>query len=686
MKRLIINTFVLIFLSIPIVWAEESEKKPKEVEIGKVVITATRTERPVKNVPNSVTIITKEEIEATSARYVDDLLRNVVGVDVKRPRGISSSCTHIRLRGFPHPRGTLLLLDGTPINRIACGGGKLNEIPVDFVERVEVVRGINSSLYGTSAMGGVINIITKKPKKKLKTTVEGSYATFNTWDSGVSLTGTVKKKLGYLLYYNHLETDGYNPWSDSFIATKPKWVQKKFRDAIVDQDRNANNAFLKLLYEFNSLSSLSLVYSYWNDDISNGRKYNYREFERNRVILSYNKRGNFNISSYLYYLDEDFDFTYDRKPNKRIKKAFDTIEMISKIPVKDIGGMISISIPVKKKHFFTFGTEHRLGKMENKCDWQISTRKTRTEGKQYRGAFFIQDEINVGKIGPGNLFVTLSARLDWYKTYDASYFDSKTGKKEKYSDKSGTQFNPKLGLVYHLTDSTILRASVGRASNIPYLYSLYGTWECPPGKFNEGNPDLDVEYTIGYEIGIEKHFGNQMMLRITGFYNDINEWMDRVYYKTEKGVKYYRWENIDEAETSGIELELEYKPFRSLIFYANYNYLHTEINEYKDRPELEGNRLIDQPRHRFNAGFTYSNPNLFTFNLRLRYVSDRYDDIENTQKLDDYTTVDIKISRNITKFIKASLEIQDLFDESWQESYQWKTPGRMIFGGLKIMF
>jgi len=662
-----------------------AQEKPKEIEIGEVVVTATRTERPVKDVPNSVTIITKEEIDATSARYVDDLLRNVVGVDVKRPRGISSSCTHIRLRGFSHPRGTLLLLDGVPINRIACGGGKLNEIPVNLIERIEVVRGINSSLYGTSAMGGVINIITKKPKKKPKATVEASYGTFNTWDSGVSLTGTAKKRLGYLLYYNHLETDGYNPWSDSFIATKPKWVQKKFRDAIVDQDRDADNLFLKLSYEFDPLSSLSLTYFYWDDDISNGRKYNYREFERNRIILSYKKKGNFNISANLYYLDEDFDFTYDRKPNKKIKKAFDTIEMISKIPVEDIGGMISISIPVKRRHLFTFGTEHRLGKMENKCDWQISTRKTRTEGKQYRGSFFIQDEIDGGKVGPGNLFVTLNARVDWYKTYDASFSDS-ASKSEKYSDKSGEEFNPKLGLVYHLTDSTTLRASVGRASNIPYLYSLYGTWECPPGKFNEGNPDLDVEDTIGYEAGIEQRFGNQVMLRMTGFYNDINDWMDRIYYKTQKGVMYYRWENIDEAETSGIELEAEYRPFQSLRLYANYNYLHTEIKEYKDRPELEGNRLIGQPRHRFNAGFTYSNSNLFTINLRLRYVSDRYDDMENTQKLDEYATVDIKISRNITKFIKASLEIQDLFNESWQESYQWETPGRMIFGGVKIMF
>ena len=674
MKRfkLVLCLLILIFTFASVAQAKEA------VELEKTVVTATRTEKAVKDAPASVTIITEEEIEATSARYVDDLLRDIVGVDVKRPRGISSSCTHIRLRGFSHPRGTLLLRDGIPINRIACGGGKLNEIPVELVERIEVVRGINSSLYGTSAMGGVINIITKKPEKELKGTVEGSYGTFNTWNSGVTLSGTAKEKLGYQLYYNHLETDGYNPWSDSFIATKPAWVQKKFKEAIVDQDRNADNVFAKLTYEIDSSSTLGFAYSYWDDDISNGRKYNYNEFERNRTSLTYEKQGKLNISANLYYLDEDFEFTYDRKPSAG--NAFDTIEMISKIPVDDIGGMMSISFPIKKAHLLTVGTDHRLGKMENKCDWQISARKTRTEGKQYRGAFFVQDEIDTGRF-----LTTLSARVDWYKIYDGSFYDS-TGPSEKYSDKSGEEFNPKFGLVYHLTDSTTLRGSVGRASNIPYLYSLYGTWECPPGKFNEGNPDLDLEYTIGYEAGIEQRFGNQVMLRMTGFYNDINDWMARIYNKTQAGVKYYRWENVDKVETSGIELEAEYRPVASLKLYANYGYLDTKIREYKDGPQLEGNRLIDQPRHRFNAGFTYTNPDLFTINLRQRYVSDRYDDMENTQKLDEYATFDVKISRDITKFIKASLEVEDIFNKTWQESYQWETPGRMIFGRVKVMF
>ena len=529
MKRfkLVLCLLILIFAFASVAQAKEA------VELEKTVVTATRTEKAVKDAPASVTIITEEEIEATSARYVDDLLRDIVGVDVKRPRGISSSCTHIRLRGFSHPRGTLLLRDGIPINRIACGGGKLNEIPVELVERIEVVRGINSSLYGTSAMGGVINIITKKPEKELKGTVEGSYGTFNTWNSGVTLSGTAKEKLGYQLYYNHLETDGYNPWSDSFIATKPAWVQKKFREAIVDQDRNADNVFAKLTYEIDSSSTLGFAYSYWDDDISNGRKYNYNEFERNRTSLTYEKKGKLNISANLYYLDEDFEFTYDRKPNKKTKKAFDTIEMISKIPVDDIGGMMSISFPIKKAHLLTVGTDHRLGKMENKCDWQISARKTRTEGKQYRGAFFVQDEIDTGRF-----LTTLSARVDWYKIYDGSFYDS-TGPSEKYSDKSGEEFNPKFGLVYHLTDSTTLRGSVGRASNIPYLYSLYGTWECPPGKFNEGNPDLDLEYTIGYEAGIEQRFGNQVMLRMTGFYNDINDWMARIFNKKKQNTNKY---------------------------------------------------------------------------------------------------------------------------------------------------
>jgi iron complex outermembrane receptor protein len=678
--------FTLVFLAGGTARGEEKLAEMPVVKLEKMVVTATRTEKAVKDAPASVTVITREEIEATSARYVDDLLRDIVGVDVKRPRGISSSCTHIRMRGFPHPRGTLILRDGMSMNRIACGGGKHNEIPVELIERIEVVRGINSSLYGTSAMGGVINIITKKPGKKLKCTVEGSYGTFDTWNSGVTMSGTAKDKLGYQLYYNHLETDGYNPWSDSFIATKPAWVQKKFREAIVDQDRDADNIFARLTYEIDPSSTLAFAYSYWDDDISNGRRYNYNEFERNRTSLSYEKKGKLNISANLYYLDENFDFTYDRKPVKKTKKAFDAIEMISKIPVEDMGGMMSISFPIKKAHLLTVGTDHRLGEMENNCDWKISTRKTRTEGKQYRGSFFIQDEIDVGQVGPGNLLATLNARVDWYRIYDGSFYDSKNKSKKKYSDESGEEFNPKLGLVYHLTDSTTLRGSVGRASNIPYLYSLYGTWECPPGKFNEGNPDLDPEYTIGYEVGIEQRFGDQVMLRMSGFYNDINDWMARIYNKTQQGVKYYRWQNIDEVETSGIELEAEYRPFMSLRLYANYGYLHTEIKDYKDVPQLEGNRLIDQPRHRFNAGFTYTNPDLFTINLRQRYVSDRYDDMENTQKLDDYITWDVKISKNIMKVVEASLEVNDIFNKTWQESYQWETPGRMIFGRVKMMF
>lgn len=131
--KLVLCLLALIFAFASLAPAQET------VEIEKTVVTATRTEKAVKDAPASVTIITKEEIEATSARYVDDLLRDIVGVDVKRLRGISSSCTHIRLRGFSHPRGTLILRDGMRINRIACGGGKHNEIPVEFIERIEVV-------------------------------------------------------------------------------------------------------------------------------------------------------------------------------------------------------------------------------------------------------------------------------------------------------------------------------------------------------------------------------------------------------------------------------------------------------------------------------------------------------------------------------------------------------------------
>jgi len=673
------------------VQAQELESKNQPLDLGEVVVTATKTERVIEDVPASVTLIKKEDIEKTTARYVDDVLRNEAGIDVDRGKGgLSSPSTHVRMRGFSHSRAVVVMRDGVPVNRAICGGVKWDEVPVDIVEKIEVVRGAGSSLYGSGAMGGVINIFTKEPEEKFKVSLEEGYGTYNTWESNTSVSGPLGEKLGYVLDYNHLETDGFIPYCGTDAV---------FKKASIDNYREADNVFAKLVYGIDDASSLSLTHSYWDDEVSMGREYNHKDFKRNRTILGYKSKGEtFDITANVFYLDEEFVDYLDHKAYFQCGK----LAQVRHRPGKDTGFNLSLSFPLTESQVFTTGLDYRWAKMKDLLDGKFKKGTNfkdgyeLAEGKQHRASIFVEDEINFDK-----LIFNLSARADWYKSYDGYHYKKVAGiveEDEEYSSKDDWEFNPKIGAVYHLSEATTLRGSIGRAFQMPYLYSLYATTECPPGKENVGNPDLDPEYTMAYELGIDQKIGENATIRLTGFYNDIDDYMETPYWKTTSGKKQYKWSNIDEVVTAGVELEGEYKLTPEISLFANYTYLETKINKFNDPPgasqgslytssAYKGNELPDQARHKVNWGLTYSNPKILTVSLKCRYVGSRFDDLENTKKLESYLTADLLLSRKITDFMELSLEINDLFDESWQEDKDWLvSPGRTFMGRVKLVF
>jgi len=687
--------FLLIFTGLiaeAIVFSGLSFAEEEEVlKLGEVVVTATKTERPIKDVPASVTLIKKEDIGKTTARYVDDVLRYEVGIDVNRGKGgLSSPSTHVRMRGFSHGRAVVILRDGVPINRAICGGAKWNEIPVDVVEKVEVVRGASSSLYGSGAMGGVINIFTKEPEKKFRFSLKEDYGTYNTWESNITISGPLGKNFGYLLNYNHLETDGFIP----YVGNDPV-----FRNASIDNYRDSDNVFLKLVYDIDDASSLFLTHTYWDDEASMGRKYNYMDIERNRTILGYKSKGEtFDITVNVFYLDEEFVNYLDHKQYFQCGK----LAQVRYRPGKDVGFNLSLNFPLTENQIFTTGLDYRWAKMKDLLEGKFKKGPNfkdgyeLSEGKQHRSSLFLEDEINFGK-----LILNLSVRSDWYKSYDGFHYKKVAGTVEddkEYLSRDNWEFNPKIGAVYHLNEATTLRGSIGRAFQMPYLYSLYATTECPPGKENVGNPDLDPECTISYELGIDQKIGENGIIRLTGFYNNIDDYMETPYWRTASGKKQYKWSNIDEVATAGVELEGEYKLTPEITLFANYAYLETKIDKFSNPPgasqgpqytssAYKSNELPDQARHKVNWGITYNNPNILTFSLKCRYVGSRWDDLENTKKLEPYLTADLLLSRKITDFMELSLEINDLFNESWQEDKDWlASPGRTFMGKLKLYF
>lgn len=160
---------IIIFISIPFsLFAQE-----KEVTLDKVVVTATRDEQEIRKIPANVTVITKEKIAGSNAQAVTDVLKDEVGVVVRDLSGTGKNAS-VDIRGFGEtgPLNTLVLVDGRRVNEIDLSGVDWTQIPLDQIERIEIVRGAGSVLFGDNAVGGVINIITKKPEKPFSAKAE----------------------------------------------------------------------------------------------------------------------------------------------------------------------------------------------------------------------------------------------------------------------------------------------------------------------------------------------------------------------------------------------------------------------------------------------------------------------------------------------------------------------------------
>jgi outer membrane receptor protein involved in Fe transport len=235
--------------------------------------------------------------------------------------------------------------------------------------------------------------------------------------------------------------------------------------------------------------------------------------------------------------------------------------------------------------------------------------------------------------------------------------------------------------------------------------SLFGIFEQPPGRERIGNPLLDTEVAVGYEVGAEYRPADTIMFGLTGFYNDLRDWIESTEARADLPDQDLKenaviWQNVDRAMTAGVEVEARWQPTQTLGLFANYTYTRTRIDRFDEaeirykyytrttthNKEKEGNELSGQPRHGANAGLSYRHPFWGDLSATVRYVGERYYDVENTLVLDPYVTVDLKITRSFGRHVKASLTITNLFDEVWEDDDRHQSPGRMIMAGVKLGF
>jgi len=628
-KKFLVCLMVLCFT---LSFSKISLAEEESFDLGEVVVTATKTPHLLKDVPGSVTVITKEEIEESGAVDLGEALEKVGGIKI-RDYGSMGAATDITIRGST-PSQVLVLIDGRPTALPSLGTTDLTLYPVDNIERIEVVRGPFSSLYGADALGGVVNIITKDAPEKPTTEFDLSYGTFNTQIYQMSY-GAKKGKFGYFITGGKNSSDGdrKNSGCDGkHLATKLSYD--------ISEDAKL---------------SLSLGYLYQSLDVPGSLSWPspnaHQNDEKDWADLTYNlKLGeSSDIMAKLFFNRHWLEYK-----NPHIFFPSD-----SETKVNQVGLELQQNLSLNEMNLLTYGVAHKRDEVE--VDDKIKDTSMIGGGKELSTTgIYLQDEIN---------FEALPLTLVPGLRYDAPSAYEK-------------RVSPKMSALYKLREKTSIRASVGQAYRAPTVDDLYWyeDWGWGMGCF--GNPDLKPEKSTSWDLGVEHQFNGKVLARTTYFRSEVKDLI--TWAEDPVGSWHYVATNVDKALIQGVEAESKFQ-FSPEIF-ASLSYTYTDA---RNKGETYYDKYLRyQPKDKVDCTIGYENKNGFKAGIGVEYIGSTYSDQDNTEtrKLNEYTLLSARVSKTIGKYAEVYLVGKNLTDEEYQVYRDYPMPGMSVTGGIKVKF
>jgi outer membrane cobalamin receptor len=482
-------------------------------EAETVVVAATRIPRSVRDVGVSVSVVPRETIEELNAQNVGEVLEDVTDARVNS-YGAMGAGREITLRGSTANQ-VLVMVDGRPVNLPSLGVADLSMFPADQIERIEVIRGPGSVLYGAGALAGVVNIITRNPPEKLRTDVSASYGTKNTrifqLDNGAKIGD-----LGYLIMASQNASDGWreNSACDGYhLAGKLDYDMTPESRLVFNSGFSRQNKGVPGSTSWPSPNAKQYDRQYWFDLT---HKY---EFETNSCLTS---------KAFLNQNWQEF---------KNPDSFTDTISRNQKA-----GLDVQQTLPVGERQLLLGGIY-----LENDYVNIHATNNVSIIGGNrdlFTGAAFLQDEIKL-----------------------LEQFSATPGLRCDIQSKWGAELSPKLSALYKITDLTRLKASVGRGFRAPTVDDLYWREE-----YCEGNPDLKPEESFSYDAGIQQELGAKSMIGVYLFQSHMKNLI--AWFDDGKGV--YKAQNVNDAFLQGLETELNIQITDEISGGLNYTLLGAE--------------------------------------------------------------------------------------------------------------
>ena len=668
---------MLAFSLASLTFAQDSSSTDQVFDLGDVLVLEKSGEMAQATTTN---VISVDDIEQTGAETVADALEQIPGLDIENSPKMGPT---LKLRGFEYEE-IKIMIDGVPAHGSYDGYLDLGQIPVDSIAKIEVTKGVSSVLYGANTMGGVINIITKKGPKEPTTSLTSSLGPNSTRNFSASHGGS-REKFNYFVAYSYRTSDGYE-LSGDFDPNDPRTgTSSEYNEDgdIRDLSYYTKNTFnAKVGYDFDTDSRLYLSFDYHDNDRGcptfQNRYWAFDEWKQWHLNLvgEHDITDKITLKGRVYYVKHDDsleDVSWDAAHTTQGKKWFERSSYDDYSIGGDFQAYIDISDTNLLKLGATFINDNHSQQDFLDADCFPVIRGWESEGylpeEKYEAStysFAIEDEIKL-----------MSERLTLIGglSYDTLKPEEANGQPVPGNT---TSVNPQAGVVFDVDNTFKLHASVGKKTRFPSLKELYSDMA-------GGNPDLEAQESISYEIGFAKDCTSDFRVSMAVFYNDIENKIDSV--KNSDGDKYYI--NQGESTTKGLEVQIDYLTPFDLEVGLGYTYLQAEDKADADSPELDAtftpeHKLTLDLRYRFDFGLMASAQCIWT-GEQLDY----YDDDGNEVPISSFTLINARLSQEITLFDKIRpevfLEIDNLLDKNYDEG-NGPAPGRTFLAGARVTF
>lgn len=656
--------------------AQEDKRPPgSPVTMDEVVVTGTRSEEKVERIPANVTVIDQEDIKNSSAKNVPDLLRAQEGI-VVRDLLANGKSAQVDLRGFGEaaPYNNLVLVDGRRVNEIDLSGVDWTQIPLDQIERIEIVRGTGTVLYGDNAVGGVINIITKTPSDRFAFSAGATAGSYGRNKEHVSVSGG-QGPLAASFYGSYDSTHGYRE----------------------NNDYRAKDVGGKLVYDAASFLSLNVSGSYHTDDyglpgpltkdqLSVNRRASLDPLDKAETEDGYLKLGSDvffgnwgNLVTDLSYRNRDSKSDF---PDSLFPYVIDSqIETYGFTP-----RYVHKSDVMGHKNTLITGVDFYWIDQDLKTYSGFLSSSTTLTGladiSRDSYGLYVNDDFSVLE----NLILTLGARHEKVE-YDLHQRDLSAfplAPLDETVEESENAYTA--GLTWLYSGKSALFGRYNRSFRFPLTDELV-LFDYVAGRIRV-NPDLKPQTGDHYEVGARHFFTPYLQANITLYRAEIK---DEIFFNKATFTN----ENYDQTLHQGIEVGAKADFFEWLTLYGNYAY---EKATFRDGP-FDGKDIPAVPRTKFNLGFRIHDviPNL-VFSADYFYVAESFlisDQANRFEKLESYYTINLRLSY-AWKWLNLFAGVNNVTQQKYSEygliggftstPYYYPAPERNWMGGIEIRY